>query len=412
MLGATIDVTERRKLEETQRRLLASERAARSDAERASNLKDEFLATLSHELRTPLSAILGWSQLLQSGRLSEKDHDEGLAVIERNARMQKQLIEDLLDVSRIITGKFRLEVQSVQLIDVASAALDTLRPSIEAKEIQLVTSFDSSLPLVRGDPARLQQVVWNLLTNAVKFTPRGGRVELAVRREGSQIELSVTDTGLGIEPEFLSQLFQRFRQADASTTRRHGGLGLGLAICKHIIELHGGNVAAESEGHGKGARFIVRLPIPALETAGGAADAAPGGETGPTESLRNVRVLMLDDDLDSQRLVTRILEATQASVTPVSSATEALELLERETFDIVISDIGMPNIDGYMFIQRVRSAANGKHRLPAVALTAFARPEDRRHALEAGFDRFLSKPIEAAELQATVKELLEQTVSH
>jgi CheY-like chemotaxis protein/two-component sensor histidine kinase len=337
---------------------------------------------------------------------------EGLEVIERNSKVQAQLIEDLLDLSRIISGKLRLDVQSVNLAEVIEAAIASVRPAAEAKDIRLRSVLDSLAAPVNGDPARLQQVVWNLLSNAVKFTPRGGQVQIVLERVNSHVEIIVSDTGMGIKPEFLPFVFDRFRQADASTTRKHGGLGLGLSIVRQLVEMHGGNVRAKSPGEGQGATFSIELPISIAhagahrrtpnppDDAGGALASAP---------LDGVRVLVVDDEPDARELARQILGLARATVKTAGSAAEALEQLAAERPDVLVSDIGMPVADGYELIRRVRELGwNGKQ-LPAVALTAFARPEDRRRALLAGFQTHVSKPVDPDELIAIVATLLGRT---
>ena len=398
-------------------RLYERERAARNDAERASGMKDEFLATLSHELRTPLNAILGWAQILQSGTSDAEDLRQGLDTIARNARAQTQIIEDLLDMSRIISGKVRLDVQRVDLAAVVQAAVDTLRPAAEAKGVRLQVVLDPHAGPVSGDPSRLQQVFWNLLTNAVKFTPRGGRVQVVLERVNSHLEVSVTDTGEGIAAEFLPHVFDRFRQADASTTRRHGGLGLGLAIVKQLVELHGGTVHAKSPGVGKGATFRVALPLTPLHAQDDGHerrhpksrhDDAPRPKT-PT--LAGVRVLVVDDEPDSRALVKRLLENCDATAAAAGSVNEAIAMLDGGgRFDVIVSDIGMPERDGFDLIRTIRRLpASEGGKTPAVALTAYARSDDRTRAILAGFDMHIAKPVEPSELCAVVARLAGRT---
>lgn len=415
MLGATIDVTARKFAEAERDRLLESERAARSEAERASRMKDEFLATLSHELRTPLNAILGWSQILRSGGTTDEDLQQGLETIERNARAQTQIVEDLLDMSRIISGKIRLDVQPVDLVGVIRAAVETVAPAAMAKEIRLQPVLDPNPGSVSGDPNRLQQILWNLLFNAIKFTPKGGRVQVLLERVSSRLQISVIDSGLGIGPEFLPHVFDRFRQADASTTRKHGGLGLGLAIVKQLVELHGGTVRAKSEGEGKGSTFIVTLPLTpiqlSIESRPGRHRAAPDGNgmSDPCSDLEGIRVLVVDDESDARLLMKRLLEDCKAIVTMASNATDAMELLQREPLDVLVSDIGMPNEDGYAFIRRVRQLPSDKGgAIPALALTAYARSEDRTRAIIAGYQMHVAKPVEPSELIAMIASLAER----
>ncbi len=393
---------------EERERLLESERSARAAAERLSELKDVFLANLSHELRTPLNAIVGWSQVLRRGPKSEADIKKGLDTIERNARVQAQLIEDLLDMSRIASGMVRLDVRPVAPASFVEAAIDTMRPAAEARGITLEKVLDPVAGPVSGDPNRLQQVIWNLLSNAIKFTPRGGTVMVSLERVGSHIEIGVTDTGVGIRPEFLGHVFERFRQSDASTTRSHGGLGLGLSIVKYLVELHGGSVRAASEGEHRGATFTVQLPIMAVLHSPYrqerfdpvAATSAP--DLGAFD-LSDVKVLVVDDEADARDLLERVLGDCQAQVRTASSAAEALRLLELYRPHVLISDIGMPDVDGYEFLKRVRALGEAKgEKLPAIALTAFAGSENRNRALRAGFLIHVSKPIEPLELVATV----------
>lgn len=408
-VGNCTDVTEQRRSAEDRERLLDSERAARSEAERASRLKDDFLATLSHELRTPLNAILGWAQVLKrAGTRSDVDFAHGMDAIERNARVQTQLIEDLLDMSRIASGKLRLNVQRLDLVDVVNAAVDAVRPSAEAKQLRIEKVLDSPSAMLLGDPSRLQQVVWNLLTNAVKFTPAAGRIQVILQRTGSHISLSVSDNGKGIKPEFLPHVFERFRQADASTTRQHGGLGLGLALVRQLAELHGGSVTVASPGEGLGATFTVRLPMPIARPSEGFDPAGAGFELG--FDLAGVSVLVVDDEPDARNLAKRLLEECRADVSTAGSAAEAFDLLCRVRPDVVVSDVGMPGEDGYTFIRRVRALPpESGGRTPAAALTAFARSEDRRRALIAGFQSHVTKPVEPMELVAVVASLAGRT---
>ena len=384
--------------------LLESERTARNAAERMSEMKDEFLATLSHELRTPLNAIVGWAHVLRQGTKDAADLAKGLDTIERNARMQAQLIEDLLDMSRITSGKMRLEVQTIQPLGFVQAALDTVRPAAEAKSIRLDTVLDPAAGPISGDPSRLQQVVWNLLSNAIKFTPRGGRVQVVLKRVASHVEIVVADSGAGIRPEFIAHLFERFRQADATTTRKHGGLGLGLSIVKTLLELHGGTVQVTSPGEGQGTTVTVHLPV--LAARRGAEDTS--GTTLPSLSrveadLRGIKVLVVDDQEEARELIRRLLEDCGATVVTAGSAAEALALVERERPDLLVSDIGMPEADGFELLRRVRAlGAERGGRMPAIALTAFARSEDRTRALRAGFLVHVAKPVDPAELVATV----------
>ncbi|MEO7998047.1 MAG: ATP-binding protein, partial [Gemmatimonadaceae bacterium] len=408
LVGVTLDITERKLAEEQRAALLEAERAARSEAERAGQMKDEFLATLSHELRTPLNAILGWSQVLSLRAPTGEELAEGLRTIERNARAQTQIIEDLLDMSRIISGKVRLQVQQVSLAPVVQGSVDTMKPAIDAKQIKIEVVLDQLIGVVSGDSNRLQQVFWNLLSNAVKFTPRGGTIRVTLQQKNSYFEVRITDSGEGIDAQFLPRVFDRFRQADASTTRRHGGLGLGLAIVRQIVDLHGGKVSAESEGLGKGTTFTVALPmLTANELLHVTAEQPVQRVTTSTvmadvaEDVYGVKVLVVDDEPDSRALVKRLLEDAHAVVTAAGSAKEAFALLQTARPDVIVSDIGMPEEDGYGLIKRVRAlSANNGGATPAVAVTAYARAEDRVHAIRAGFQHHLSKPIEPAELIA------------
>ena len=412
---ASVAIDNARLYEETRRvaaereRLVDSERAARVDMARVSHLKDEFLATLSHELRTPLTAILGWAKVLLRKKDDPEMLDRGLDAINRNAVAQARLIEDLLDMNRIVSGKVRLDVQPTDLASVVDAAVEAARPSAEAKEIRLRKIVDPLAGPVSGDPNRLQQVLWNLLTNAVKFTPKGGRVEVVLQRVNSHLELSVADSGIGIRADFLPLVFDRFRQADSSTTRSHGGLGLGLSIVKQLVELHGGTVRAKSDGDGRGATFLVSLPLAAVRPEidhehPGARTADPAPEAGI--DLHGLRVLVVDDEPDARELIGQLLRECGAEVHAASSAGEALATLQRVRPDLLLSDIGMPDRDGYQLIREIRRLAP-EHggRTPAIALTAFARSEDRARAMLAGYQVHVSKPIEAHELLATVASL-------
>lgn len=394
---------------EEREQLLESERAARLEVERTSEMKDEFLANLSHELRTPLSAILGWTQVLRMRTTDNSELQQGLETIERNARVQTQLIDDLLDMNRITSGKVRLDIQPVEPVTFIEAAIETVRPAANAKGIRIEQLLDPTAGPISGDPGRLQQVAWNLLTNAIKFTSRGGKVQVLLERVDSHIELSVADTGIGIKPEFIAYVFERFRQADSSTTRQYGGLGLGLSIVKHLVELHGGSVFAKSAGAGCGATFTVQLPVTVIhrhadigerqhpKTARlGTADQKPA-------DLSGLKVLVVDDEPDARALIKHVLSACEAEVFTAGNAAEALMLLENEHPHLLVSDIGMPDVDGYELLKRVRALGRGRGgRIPAIALTAFARSEDRTRALRAGFLVHLSKPVEPIELVATV----------
>jgi PAS domain S-box-containing protein len=385
------------------------------EAQESSRLKDEFLATISHELRTPLTAILGWAHMLRTGQFNDDSTRKALETIERNARAQAQLIDDLLDVSRIITGKLRIDVRQVDPNSFVEAAIEAVRPAAEAKGVRMQKIMDTGVVSVSADPVRLQQVVWNLLSNALKFTPRGGRVQVRLERVNSHIEITVSDTGAGIVPEFLPHVFDRFRQADQRTTRQHGGMGLGLAIVRHLVELHGGTVRAESAGEGQGSTFTVLLPVAPVYQAGieggrvhpAARDMLPSFEC--VDRLDGLRVLVVDDEPDTRELLKAGLGQSGAEVTVAGSVDEALEAMRVAMPDLLISDIGMPGEDGYEFIRRVRaqSGENGG-RVPAIALTAYARVEDRMQALRAGYQMHVPKPVEMAELVAVAASLVQR----
>jgi signal transduction histidine kinase/CheY-like chemotaxis protein len=390
-------------------RLESAERIARADAERSDRAKDEFVATVSHELRTPLNAVLGWARLLRLGKLDPAAAARGIETIERSAQAQAQIVDDLLDVSRIARGELRLDVRPVELVPVIEAALEAVRPAAAARNISIAAVLVPRAGPVAGDPGRLQQVVWNLLANAVKFTPPGGRVEIRLAREEGEVAIRVRDTGAGIDPAFLPHLFERFRQADSSSTRVHGGLGLGLALVRHLVEAHGGRVSAVSDGPGRGATFTVRLPISAARFR--AAEAAAPARASPAElrplaELERVRVLIVDDDPDTLDVVRQVLEAAGAHVTSVASAREALDALSARPPDVLLSDLGMPGEDGLTLIRKIRSLEPARGgRVPAAALTAYTQAEDRSEALLAGFQLYLAKPVEPAELTAAVARL-------
>jgi signal transduction histidine kinase/DNA-binding response OmpR family regulator len=395
---------------------IAIENALYAEERESNRLKDEFLATLSHELRTPLNAILGWTQMLRAGTPSDADTAHGLEVIERNVKAQSRLIEDLLDVSRITTGKLRLNIKTVDLSQVMAGAIESARPAAEAKRISLEGQIPANLGAINGDPDRLQQVVWNLLSNAIKFTPSGGTVKASVCQENGRVKIRIADTGKGIHPEFLPYVFDRFRQADSSTTRAHGGLGLGLAIVRHLVELHGGTVHADSDGDGRGATFTADLPertaVPEAPTAprpsSGARVAPP--QTDLHVDLTGLKILAVDDEPDARELIRQLLGRTRAKVTVASSAREALEMLDRQTPDVLVSDIGMPEADGYSLIRAVRqrSAEQGGN-VPAIALTAYVREEDRAMMLAAGFTAHVPKPVEPAELIRVISHISGRT---
>jgi PAS domain S-box-containing protein len=417
----TRDLTERKRTEALEASgaerdaLLEAERNARMVAQRTARVKDEFLATLSHELRTPLNAILGWTQLLRARDEPEpQEFRRGMEVIERNARAQVRLIDDLLDLSRIMSGRFRLDVQQVSLVEIVKAALDSIEPAAQTKGVRLESILDPQSVIVSGDPSRLQQVFWNLLSNAVKFTPRGGKVQVLLQRVNSHIEFSVSDTGIGIPHDFLPRVFERFSQKDSSTHREFGGLGLGLAIAKQLTELHGGSIHAKSMGEGLGATFVVVLPLIILDKDGDTAKrvhpaAAEMSSAIPVPRLNGVRALIVDDEADALELIRRVLEGQGAQVTTVDSGDEALRILETSQPDVLISDIGMPGVDGYQFMKRMRAAEPKGRRIPALALTAFARPDDRKHAILAGYQAHLAKPFDMAELAIVVAGLVGRT---
>jgi PAS domain S-box-containing protein len=375
--------------------------------QRADRLKAEFLTTLSHELRTPLNAILGWVQILKDGATAE-DIAQGIPIIERNVRVQSQMIEDLLDMSRIEAGKVSLDFQRVDLAAVVSAGIETVRPAVNAKEIRLTSAFASVNGIVMGDKDRLQQIIWNLLANAVKFTPKNGRIHVVIKRVDSHVEIDVSDSGQGIAPEFLGQVFDRFRQADAATTRRHGGLGLGLSIVKNLTELHGGNVRVASLGLGQGATFTVSLPLQAIsheaEAEAEAQRNAAVDNAALEVNLTGIKVLVIDDEEDSVDTITRILERHGAEVRGAYSMEEGLREFTKFAPNVVLSDIGMPEHDGYELIARLRKLPGGRT-VPAVALTALARSEDRTRALRAGFQLHVAKPVDFSELVAVVQNL-------
>ena len=402
---------ERRRAEAERERLLARERAARAEVEAANRAKDEFLAVLSHELRTPLQPILGWVKLLRNNTIDAPTLQRGLETIERNARTQAQIVEDLLDVSRVIIGKLRLESRPVSMRQVVDAAIDAVRAAADGKSIAIDAVLPLRSPVVAGDSHRLQQTVWNLLSNAVAFTPEGGRVTVHLEQIGTEAVMRVVDTGQGIAAHFLPQIFERFRQADSTTTRRHGGLGLGLAIVRHLVELHGGSAHAESEGEGRGATFTIRLPL-LVENSENVAEAVTGdvhplnAATGPT--LSGYRVLVVDDDDDTCELLTAVLGYYGAEVQAVSSAEAGLRAIDPFAPDVVISDVAMPGVDGYTFVRRLK-AIEREHgrRIPAMALTAHARASDSEQAFLAGFEAYVAKPVEPAELALIVARLAE-----
>lgn len=415
----TRDLTERKRAEavelasQERDEILEAERSARMTAQHAVRIKDEFLATLSHELRTPLSAILGWTQVLlrQGAPMSPQQVHRAHEVIDRNARAQAQLIDDLLDLSRIVSGKVRLEVQQVQIADVVQAAVDSARPTAETKGIKLRAMLEPMQSLISADPSRLQQVVWNLLTNAIKFTPKGGQVQVLLQRVNSHVELSVSDTGIGIPPSYLPHVFERFSQREASTTRSYGGLGLGLAICKQLVELHGGTIRAASQGENLGATFFVDLPLSIIQI-----DQEQEKRTHPTAPvhpeplnlprLDGVHIFIVDDEPDARELMRRVLEDQGAQVTDFTSAEDLLVALESTKPSLIVSDIGMPKMDGFQFMRALRAAELSNQRIPALALTAFARAEDRKRSLLAGYQAHLAKPFDVAEFLLVVADLV------
>ncbi len=400
---------------------LEAERAAAQNellyrkAEDSSRLKDEFLATISHELRTPLTSILGWARMLRSHQLSDEDYAKALETIERNAHSQAQLIDDLLDVSRIITGKLRMDVRPANPYDFIEAAIEALTPAAVAKGVRVQKIMDTGVAAIPGDPVRLQQVVWNLLSNAIKFTPRGERVQVCLQRVNSHIEIVISDTGQGISADFLPYVFDRFRQADQRTSRQHGGMGLGLSIVRHLVELHGGSVSAASGGEGQGATFTVRLPVAAVyevdQNVGrvhpAASDPLPEAECG--ERLDGLKILIVDDEPDTRDMLKAGLSRCGAEVVTAASASEAFTALDADLPGLIISDIGMPGEDGYEMIKRLRKMpgkAGGK--IPAIALTAYARVEDRMNALRAGYQMHVPKPVDLAELVAVAASLVKR----
>jgi PAS domain S-box-containing protein len=404
------DIADRVRFEREREALLVNEQAWRMEAEAANRAKDLFLATLSHEVRTPLSVILGWVAILRGEKCTEADVKEGMEVIERNCRAQARLIEDMLDVSRIVSGKLRLEVSSCELAEVIHAAIEVVRPAADAKRVRIEAKLDATASTAWCDSNRMRQVVWNLLSNAVKFTPQGGTVRITLDRDSSTTRIQVSDDGQGISPKFLPFVFDRFRQADSTTRRRLGGLGLGLSIVKHIMEVHGGTVFGESPGEGRGATFTVRLPVRAVlleedDDHPGREPAQPVAPDLKPVRLDGLRVLVVDDEADARRLLVKVLGAAGAVVTAVGSAAEALIAMAAGTTQMLVSDIAMPNQDGYELIRKVRGAGRTAKDLPAVALTAFAHKEDRLRALLAGFQVHVPKPIDTHDLTAVIATL-------
>jgi len=409
-IATATDIDDQKHAETRLTELAARADKARADAEEASRMKDEFLATVSHELRTPLNAIYGWTRMVRSGELERKQIEKAMQTIERNTRAQIKLVEDLLDVSRIVAGKLTLDWKTMSPSDVVRTAVDAMMPTAAQKGVQLCAIVDPSPCRVSGDPNRLQQVVWNLIANAIKFTPAGGRIEVIVGSVDDRVEIEVNDSGHGIAPEFLPHVFDAFRQADGSSTRSHGGLGLGLAIVKHIVDLHHGSVDVQSEGSGRGARFIVRLPLVATTDDSRVAEwpSRSSGAFARVRELRDIRVLVVDDDEDSRDMLTMVFEQYGAAVERAASAAEALAAIERRPPTILLSDVGMPGEDGHALIRRVRAAERESGRcLPAIALTGYATAEDGARALAAGFQLHIAKPVDPAELLMLVSRLLD-----
>ncbi|MFZ1025751.1 MAG: response regulator [Limnoraphis robusta] len=402
-----IDITARKRIEAERFNLLKREQTARAEAEAANRVKDEFLAVLSHELRTPLNSILGWITLIQRGKLNKVTFDQALEVIERNASLQTQLIEDLLDISRISRGKLSLSIDSVNLIELMQTTAETLRPAADAKSISMELFLDSSVGIIMGDANRLQQIFWNLFSNAIKFTSPNGSVTVRLKKtEDSYAQIQVIDSGIGIEPNFLPYVFEYFRQADASTTRSQGGLGLGLAISRHLVELHGGTIDVESQGKGKGTTFTVMLPIQVMQSDGDQPDKLIDNGL----SLQDVKIMVVEDQADARELIRLILEQQGAQVIEASSSKQALEIIKESIPDVLISDIGMPDEDGYSFLKKVRSLPQDKGgNIPALALTAYTKEEDRQQAIAAGFQMHLGKPLDITELLQAVFQLSPKT---
>jgi signal transduction histidine kinase/ActR/RegA family two-component response regulator len=399
-------ISELQRSEEAREQLLLRAERARTDAEAANRIKDEFLATLSHELRTPLTSLLGWSSVLREARRDEKVLAQGLDAIDRNARVQAQLIDDLLDVSRIVSGKLNLDVRPLDVGSVARAAINVVQPAADAKGITLDYWAQPGLGAISADSARLQQIIWNLLSNAVKFTPPGGQIHVRVERDDSNVKVTVRDTGQGIDPEFLPRVFDRFRQADSSTTRSFGGLGLGLAIVRHLVELHGGTVSAHSDGAGQGATFSASFPLITERVEPGTV--MHGGEIHAShlQSLHGLRVLLVDDEIETRQIISTVVERTGAEVKTCTTAREALSELVEWRPHVILSDIAMPDEDGYSFINRVRALPQGEGgNTPAAALTAYAREEDRKQVLAAGYQMHIAKPIGAGQLVHLIAKL-------
>jgi CheY-like chemotaxis protein len=408
----------RRESEAAVLELVAREKEARASAEIANRIKDDFLAILSHELRTPLNAIVGWTHLLKGGKLSESDRARGIDVIERNAAAQRAIIDELLDISRIVTGKLKLDPRPVELSGVIDGAIDAIRPTAEARNIQIFTAIERNAGLVMGEAVRLQQVIWNLLSNSVKFTPSSGRIDVELKAAGEKLKLTIRDTGEGIDAEFLPHMFERFRQADTSSKRVHGGLGLGLSIVSSLVTMHGGEVQAASDGKGKGATFTVTLPMLSLADLEGIAEVSPevsaqlltlrrqqnGSELSP-DLLKGLRVLSVDDQQDTRELITLALARYGAEVKASDSASTALELIKDWKPHVVVSDIGLPGMDGYDFMRRLRELEPDGERIPAIAVTGYAGAIDESKALDAGYEVHLSKPIELNKLVSVIAKI-------
>ena len=408
------EINDRKIVEEKLRLALVGEQMARAEAETANRMKDQFLATVSHELRTPLNAIIGWSHLLKSGKLDGNTSQRALETIDRNARSQAQLIEDILDVSRMITGKLRLNKEVVDIASVINAAIDSVQLAIDSKDLNLNVTLDPAARHTVGDSSRLQQVVWNLLSNAIKFTPTGGSIEIKVQRANSNLQICVKDSGQGISHEFLPHIFEHFRQADGTTTRLHGGLGLGLAIVRQLVELHGGSVRANSAGEGSGCTFTIKLPMapakrhkvhstPGLPIADGITPIVGANRV----SLEDVRVLLIDDDVDTLQFLALMLSESKAQVHTCTTVSEGLAAMEWFDADVVVSDLAMPGEDGYTLISKLRNSGLESSQVPAVALTSYVRVEDRTRALSAGFNMFVAKPVQPDELVAAIANLSE-----
>ncbi len=411
------EINERRQVEERLRLALVGEQMARAEAETANRMKDEFLATVSHEIRTPLNAIIGWSHLLRSGRLDKATAERAVETIDRNAKSQAQLIEDILDASRIITGKLRLNTEPVDIASVINAAIDSVQLAIDSKELHLAVTLDPSARHTVGDSNRLQQIVWNLLANAIKFTPSGGRIEVKVERAGGDLQLKVSDSGQGIGAGFLPFIFDRFRQADGTTTRQHGGLGLGLAIVRHLVELHGGTINADSACEGKGATFTVKLPLAPKDngrrkkaTGSLRAKAIAEGHFNTRPALDDVKVLLVDDDPDTLQFLQVLLGESKAIVQVAASVDEAVDMLEWFRPHVLVSDLAMPGEDGYSLIEKLRALETDGIEIPAIALTSYVRVEDRARALSAGFNMFVPKPIQPNELITAIANLAEASI--